>query len=43
VNIKNTQWWNFFNITFEDGTIDLPYGGDFIYSEQFTVGFKNIE
>jgi len=24
-----------FNITFEDGTIDLPYGGDFIYSEQF--------
>ena len=24
-----------FNITFEDGTVDMPYGGDFIYSEQF--------
>jgi hypothetical protein len=24
-----------FNVTFEDGTIDMPYGGDFIYSEQF--------
>jgi hypothetical protein len=24
-----------FNVTFEDGTIDLPYGGDFIYSEQY--------
>ena len=24
-----------FNITFEDGTIDLPYGGDFILSQQF--------
>ena len=24
-----------FNVTFEDGTIDMPYGGDFIFSEQF--------
>ena len=24
-----------FNITFEDGTIDMPYGGDFIFSQQF--------
>ena len=24
-----------FNVTFEDGTIDLPYGGDFISSQQF--------
>ena len=24
-----------FNVTFEDGTIDMPYGGDFIYSQQF--------
>jgi hypothetical protein len=24
-----------FNITFEDGTINMPYGGDFIHSEQF--------
>ena len=24
-----------FNVTFEDGTIDLPYGGDFIFSRQF--------
>ena len=25
-----------FNVTFEDGTtIDMPYGGDFIYIEQF--------
>jgi hypothetical protein len=24
-----------FNITFEDGTITMPYGGDFIFSQQF--------
>jgi len=24
-----------FNVTFEDGTIDMPYGGDFIYTTQF--------
>ena len=24
-----------FNVTFSDGTIDLPYGSDFIYSQQY--------
>ena len=24
-----------FNVTFEDGTIDVPYGGDFIHTRQF--------
>jgi len=24
-----------FNVTFEDGTVNLPYGGDFIFSRQF--------
>ena len=31
-----------FNVTFEDGTIDMPYGGDFIYSEQF-INFIHSE